>query len=184
MALLESLSLPMGSKVLDFKLEGTDGKKYSLEDFDQAKVLVLVFMCNHCPYVQAIWDRLVELQARFEERGVRFVGINPNTANPEYSEETMEKMQEHYQLYAMNFPYLEDKDQTVALKYQAQCTPDIYVYNSERKLSYHGRVDDNWKDAGAVEKEELADALEALLNGEAVDQLQRPAIGCSIKWVV
>lgn len=179
MVLLESLNLPLGSSALDFSLQGTDGRNYSLGDFEGAKALVVVFMCNHCPYVQAVWGRLVRLQDRFKD--VQFVGINPNL-NPAYPEETFEKMQEYYEKYQMNFPYLQDETQQVALAYKAQCTPDIYVFDRERRLVYHGRIDDSWKDESAVTREELAEALEALISGRPVDGVQNPTIGCSIKW--
>lgn len=181
MVLLESLNLPLGEKARDFSLEGTDGKFYSLADFASSKVLVLIFMCNHCPYVQAIWDRLVSLQAKFPFEDVRLVGINPNL-NPSYPEETMEKMQEYFDRYKMNFPYLQDATQEVARAYKAQCTPDIYVFDSERKLAYHGRLDDSWKDESAVTEKSLELTIEKILRGEEVLN-QRPSMGCSIKWV-
>ena len=181
MVLLKSLKIEMGKTATDFSLMGTDGKKYSLSDFVDSKALVLVFMCNHCPYVQAIWDRLTRLQEKFSD--LQFVGINPNTANPEYTEETMSKMKEYYDKYSMNFPYLEDFDQSVARDYGAVCTPDIYVYDSERKLVYHGRIDDNWQDDSAVEKEELSEVLQALIDESELPKEQNPCIGCSIKWI-
>ena len=180
MVLLESLKLEMGSSAIDFDLAATDGKNYKLSDFSEAKVLVVAFICNHCPYVQAIWDRLVDLQEDFKERGVQFVGINPNL-NPKYEEETFEKMKEYFERYNMNFPYLQDASQEVAREYKAQCTPDIYVFNEDRKLAYHGRIDDSWKDESAVTKKELAGALELILEGKEVLS-QSPTIGCSIKW--
>ncbi len=171
MALLESLNLPLGAPAADFLLEGVDGRRYTLNDFADAKVTVIVFMCNHCPYVQEMWGKLVNLQADFKDRSVEFVGINPNTANPEYEEETMEKMKEYALNYEMNFPYLEDPDQAVAKKYKAQCTPDIYLFDEAKKLAYHGRID------------ELGEAIEAVIAGKAQNTEQKPSRGCSIKWV-
>ncbi len=170
MVLLESVSVPFGSAAPEFSLKGVDGKQYSLSDFAGAKVLCVIFMCNHCPYVQAIWDRFVKLQERFGEE-VQLVGINPNL-NPDYDEETFEKMQEYSERYKMNFPYLQDDTQEVARAYNAQCTPDIYVYDEKRELVYHGRI----------EEEELAGAIEAVLHGEKPSEEQNPSIGCSIKW--
>ena len=138
-------------------------------------------MCNHCPYVQAIWDRLVKLQEKHKVSGVQFIGINPNF-HPDYPEDSMEKMKEYYEKYRMNFPYLQDKTQEVAKKFKAQCTPDIYVYDENRELAYHGRVDDNWKDESSVTKNELDDALMKLVDGEHLSEGQNPSIGCSIKW--
>ena len=180
MVLLESLKLEMGRDALDFNLPATDGQNYALSDFSDAKVLVIVFMCNHCPYVQAIWDRLVALQDQFADKGVQFVGINPNL-NPKYEEETFDKMKEYFDRYNMNFPYLQDASQEVAREYKAECTPDLYVFNADRKLAYHGRIDDNWQDESAVTKNELAEALESILVGSEVVE-QSPTIGCSIKW--
>jgi len=182
MTLLESLNLSLGTKASDFNLEGSDGKFYSLKSFSDAKVLVVVFMCNHCPYVRAVWERLVGLQAKYIDKDVKFVGINPNK-NPKYEEETLEIMSEYSDKYNMNFPYLMDVTQDVAREYKAQCTPDIYVFNSERKLVYHGRIDDNWKDESKVSKRDLDEAINALVRGERPSDIQFPSMGCSIKWV-
>jgi len=181
MVLLESIAVPLGSNASDFSLIATDGKTYSLADFSDAECLVVVFMCNHCPYVQAVWERLVDLQAKYLDRGVKFVGINPNF-HPDYPEETMEKMKEYYDKYKMNFPYLQDETQDIARAYDAQCTPDIFVYNKERKLFYHGRIDDSWRDAAKVTRQELDEAINTLLAGEKLNFESLPTIGCSIKW--
>lgn len=182
MSLLESTKIPMGASAIDFSLKGSDGVQYSLSDFDDKDFLVIVFMCNHCPYVQAIWERLVGLQEKYKDQSVQFVGINPNL-NPDYPEESLEKMGEYYEKYGMNFPYLQDFDQSVAKSYDAQCTPDIYVYDKARKLVYHGRLDDNWKNEDEVKNRELDDAISCLLNGVDVNFEQKPSMGCSIKLV-
>ncbi|MFH1284055.1 MAG: thioredoxin family protein [Candidatus Peregrinibacteria bacterium] len=181
MTLLESKNVTLGSSASDFSLQGVDDKSYLLADFDEYAVIVIVFMCNHCPYVQAVWKRLVGLQERFLDRGVRFVGINPNF-HPDYPEETMENMKKYHDSYNMNFPYLLDESQEVAKAYGAVCTPDIFVYDESRELAYHGRIDDSWKDESNVSKQDLADALERLLAGENPDADQKPSTGCSIKW--
>ncbi len=180
MALLESLNLEMGSEALDFRLLGTDDRFYELKDFVEAKILVVVFMCNHCPYVQAIWPRLVDLQRKYMDQSVQFLGVNPNL-NDAYPEETFEKMKEYFERYKMNFPYLQDATQEVAREYKAQCTPDIYVYDERRKLAYHGRLDDNWKDESAVTRHELDDAISFILEGKPIEE-QKSSMGCSIKW--
>lgn len=181
MVLLESLDLPMGSSAIDFQLKNVDGEIYSLANFAEAKILVIVFMCNHCPYVQAIWQRLIDFQQEFQNQGVQLVGINPNL-NPNYPDETFEKIQEYYQRYQMNFPYLQDDTQEVAKAYQAQCTPDIYVYNEERELVYHGRLDDNWREQEKVQRCDLKEYVEALIAGKILQDKQYPSMGCSIKW--
>lgn len=181
MVLLKSLNLPMGERAKNFSLKGVDESFFSLDDFSYAKVLVIVFMCNHCPYVQAVWGRLNKLQERFLKDGVQFVGINSNL-NPDYEEETFEKMQEYYKKFCMNFPYLLDDTQNVAREYKAQCTPDIYVFDGERKLAYHGRIDDSWQDESKVTKQELAEVLESLIKDEKILGVQNSSMGCSIKW--
>mgnify|MGYP001598224719 CR=1 FL=1 len=181
MTLLESLKLPLGTTAFDFFLDGSDGKKYSLLDFKDAKILVVVFMCNHCPYVQAVWKRLVDLQAKYQGGGVKFVGINPNF-NPDYPEETLGNMTIYYKKYEMNFPYLVDETQNVAKEYKAQCTPDIFVFDGKRKLKYHGRIDDNWKEPEKVTTHELDEALKSIVEGKELSDHQSPSIGCSIKW--
>lgn len=171
MVLLESEKIAMGEDAHNFSLPSTDGRIYSLSDFSSAKVLVVVFMCNHCPYVQRIWEDLVRLQDEFLVAGVQLVGINPNF-HPDYPEETMEKMREYAQNYDMNFQYLLDETQEIAKTYSAQCTPDIYVYDEGRKLVYHGRI----------EEDELKGAIRSALHGGDLMENQKPSIGCSIKW--
>ncbi|MBI4975617.1 thioredoxin family protein [Candidatus Peregrinibacteria bacterium] len=183
MVLLESLKISMGEPAKAFNLKGVDEKIYTLENFKNAKALVLVFMCNHCPYVKAVWQRLIDLQEKFKSHRVQFVGINANAANLQYEDDSFENMQKEFAQRKMNFPYLIDADQKVAREYKAQCTPDIYVYDEERKLAYHGRIDDNWKDENKVTKKELADAIEKILKGEKNIGEQHPSMGCSIKWL-
>ncbi len=181
MVLMESLQLPMGSELIDFKLPGTDGKDYSPADFADKKALVIIFMCNHCPYVKAIIDRLIQLQSDYAAKGVQLIGINANEAD-NYPEDSFESMQNWVEEAGINFVYLRDESQETAKAYQAQCTPDIYVFDPHKKLAYHGRLDDNWKEPENVQKQELKEALDALLSGQPVADEQTPSMGCSIKW--
>jgi len=181
MVLLESLQLPMGSDIIDFKLPATDGKKYNPSDFADKKALVIIFMCNHCPYVQAIIDRLIKLQTHYENEGVQLIGINSNEAD-NYPEDSFDNMKKWVEEIGINFVYLRDETQEVAKSYQAQCTPDIYVFDQDQKLAYHGRLDDNWQEPGNVEKRDLREALDAILEGKQVAEEQHPSMGCSIKW--
>lgn len=181
MVLLESLNLPLGSDAHEFDLPGIDGKNHSLDSYKDEKVLVLVFMCNHCPYVQAVIQRLINLQDKFKDKGVKFVGINSNDSDG-YPEDGFEKMSEYAEEWGMNFDYLRDETQAIAKIYKAQCTPDIYVFDGERKLAYHGRIDDNWQHEDQATTQELDDALEALVKGENPSDQQYPSMGCSIKW--
>lgn len=181
MSLTYSKSIPFGEKAPDFSLPGIDGTTYTLDSFKDKKILVIVFMCNHCPYVQASWDRLISLQHEFGPRGVEFIGINSND-DTEYPEDSFKMMKEYAKGKTHNFPYLRDASQAVAHAYGATCTPDIFVYDEARELVYHGRIDDNWQEPHKVTKRELALALEALLRDEKLNQDQKPSMGCSIKW--
>lgn len=178
---MESFGVPLGTPAYDFSLQDVSGRTFNLSDFSQARVLVLVFMCNHCPYVKACVDRLVALQRDFLNRDVQFVGINSNDAT-DYPEDSFEAMQEFAKEHQMNFPYLHDDRQRVARMYRAMCTPDIFVYSTDRKLQYHGRIDDNWKDPTRVKREDLRGAIESMLSGERLTTVQYPSMGCSIKW--
>jgi peroxiredoxin len=181
MVLLKSINIPLGTKAIDFCLKGVDGNMHSLDDYKDKEVLVIVIMCNHCPYVQAVDSRLVQLQEKFAKRNVQFIGINPND-DITYPEDNFENMAKRAKEKGYNFPYLRDDDQSIARQYQAQCTPDIYVYDKERKLCYHGRVDDNWQEPDKVTSHDLNDAIEALLEGKNPSPDQHPSMGCSIKW--
>jgi peroxiredoxin len=178
MVLTESVKGLENTSAKDFTLPGSDGKTYSFADFAAAKVLVVIFMCNHCPYVLAVLERLNSLAADFAERGVQFIGINSNDST-DYPADSFEKMKD----LGTQFPYLHDESQEIATKYHAVCTPDIFVYDGNRQLKYHGRIDDNWQEPEKVQKEELKVALEKILASEEIPrEEQNPAMGCSIKW--
>lgn len=181
MVLLESLNIPLGSDAHDFNLPGIDGVDHSLESYKDNKILVIVFMCNHCPYVQGVIHRLINLQEEFKNKGVKFIGINANDSDG-YPEDSFEKMSEYAENWGMNFDYLRDETQEVAKKYKAQCTPDIYVFNNNRQLAYHGRIDDNWQHEEQTTTHELQNALTALIDDKEVSDQQYPSMGCSIKW--
>jgi len=184
MAITYSVMQELGNPAPDFSLPGVDGKTYSLSDFKDTKALVIIFMCNHCPYVIAVQDRINQLAKDYLGRGVRFIGINSNDP-VKYPSDSFEAMQVRTREQGFTFPYVQDLSQEVAKAYDAVCTPDPYVFesvNGKFVLQYHGRIDDSWKDAGAVTRKDLADALDAVLNGTPVNAEQIPAMGCSIKW--
>ena len=183
MALLYSTMVPLGTAAIDFKLPGIDGVKYSLDTFVDSKVLVIIFMCNHCPYVKAVIQRLIGLQEETLSQGVRLVGINCNDAQ-KYPDDSFESMQKVAMEWGMNFSYLFDESQTVAKKYDAVCTPDIYVYGKEKKLLYRGRIDDSWENVEQVTQRDLKQAIDCILAGQEVPAKQVPSMGCSIKWKV
>ncbi len=183
MALLESLNIPLGTKMPDFQLEDPYGNLYKSDELYGEKGLLVIFTCNHCPYAIAVWPRVVRLAKYARELGINTVAINPNAPNPDYPEDSVEKMKEKIKEWGIDFPYLVDKTQDVAKSFKAQCTPDIYLFDKEHRLVYHGRIDDNWKDESKVEKEELKEAITKLSKGESISEVQYPSMGCSIKWL-
>ena len=178
---VESFSVLIGSNIIPFDLPATDGKNYSVESFKDAKALVIVFSCNHCPYAKAAWPLLIKMAGEFKDKGVAFVAINPNDEN-QYPEDSFDQMKKKISEWQINFPYLRDESQKIARAYKAACTPDIYVYDNKRKLYYHGRINDNWQNPQQVKSEDLKDALNLLLAGNPPPQPQYPSLGCSIKW--
>ncbi|HLG23888.1 MAG TPA: thioredoxin family protein [Candidatus Nanoarchaeia archaeon] len=176
-----NLKLKISDKAPDFKLPGVDGKSYSLHEFKGKSALVVVFMCNHCPYVMAYIERIKAIQSEFGIKGLEVIGINSND-QVNYPDDSFEKMIEMSKEKKLNFVYLRDEDQSAANAYGAQCTPECFVFDGERKLRYHGRIDDNYKDEKAVKVEDLRNAVDALLHKRKVSFELTPAVGCSIKW--
>lgn len=181
MALLYSEKIILGSPAKDFKLQSVDGKTYALQDFNSYQVLVLLFICNHCPYVQAIEDRILAAERFFRGKGVEFVGICSNDST-DYPDDSPANLLKRWKEKNYGFPYLIDETQQVAKDYGAVCTPDIYVYDSKRALAYHGRLDDSWKEPSQVKTEDLKEAIQKLLKGEKPSSDQVSSMGCSIKW--
>jgi peroxiredoxin len=171
----------LGAACPDFRLPAVDGRTYARDDFGPSRVLVVMFICNHCPYVKAVEDRIIHLAREYGPRGVQLVGICSNDAAT-YPDDAFDKLAARWRERSYGFPYLHDEPQTVARAFGAVCTPDIFVYDAARRLAYRGRIDDSWKDEGKVTKRELAAALDALLAGEKPAAQQRPSMGCSIKW--
>lgn len=181
MALRESSAIVLGTVMPDFALPDPTGKVYTRDELAGPKGLLVVFTCNHCPYAVAVWPRLIELAQWAAREGVRTVAINPNI-HPDYPEDKPEVMLAKIAEWGIPFPYLVDEAQTVAKAYDAQCTPDPYLLDAAGKLYYHGRIDDNWKDEKAVKRQELREAIQALVDGRPAPTVQHPAMGCSIKW--
>ncbi|MFQ5508551.1 MAG: thioredoxin family protein [Leptospirillia bacterium] len=182
MALLETDNIPMGTPCPEFELPGVDGRTWKCcDDFTAAEVLVILFICNHCPYVVAIEDRMVALANHFEGQPVQFVGICANDP-ADYPADSFDNMRIRAAEKGYNFPYLQDISQQVAKDFGAVCTPDIFVYDRDRKLAYHGRFDDNWQEPAKVTQEDLKGAIQTLLDGGSPSADQVPSMGCSIKW--
>lgn len=178
---VESEPIALGTAAPDFSLPGTDGRVHSLDDASDASGYAVIFTCNHCPYAQAVEGRLIRLGREFGERRVAFFAIMPNDVS-RYPDDHPNRMRERAEAKGYPFPYLYDESQDVARAYGAVCTPDIFVFDADRTLRYHGRVDDNWRNPDAATSHELRDALEAIVEGRAPSTEQIPSMGCSIKW--
>ncbi len=181
MALMHSKGMPVGTPAPTFSLPGVDGQIWSLDSFVDAELLVVVFTCNHCPYAIATEDRLLEIQRDYADRGVRLVAISSNDAE-KYPDDSFAEMKKRAQQKGFNFPYLYDESQDVARAYDAACTPDLFVFDRDRKLIYNGRVDDNWQKPDQVTRQDLRLVLDAALKGSTVDFEHVASMGCSIKW--
>lgn len=182
MALTPSTMLPLGTSAPDFALPDTNGQTVTLADQRGAPALLVVFLCNHCPYVKHVAAGLQQLAADYQARGVRVVGVNSNDA-VNYPDDAPDKMRAEVTLRGYTFPYLFDATQKVAQAYQAACTPDFYVFDREQKLAYRGQMDASRPGNGLpVTGADLRAALDAVLAGRAPAADQRPSIGCNIKW--
>ena len=174
--------LAQDTPAIDFRLPGTDGRIYALEDIAGKNGTVIVFICNHCPYVKAVIDRLVADARTLMAEGVGFAAICSNDADA-YPEDSFEAMQRFSQARALPFPYLHDEDQSVARAYGAVCTPDFFGYDANRRLKYRGRLDEGRTTPPAVgARRELVEAMRAIAATGIAPSGQTPSIGCSIKW--
>lgn len=174
-------TLPLGSKAPDFKLPATDGNKYSLADFADAKALVIFFTCNHCPYVVGSDEATRQTADKFKSKGVQFVGINSNSKHT-YSEDSFEHMVERMKQNKFPWVYLYDESQETAQAYGALRTPHFYLFDADRKLVYCGRGIDTPRDASRMTENTLENALEDLLSGKEISVPLTNPIGCNIKW--
>lgn len=181
MALTYSEMIPLGRPAKPFLLKDLDGKPFTLDSFRGAKATVFIWLCAHCPYVQAVQDRIAAVAREYSAKGVKFAAICSNDART-YPEDAPDRLREQAKTCGFTFPYLLDETQDIARDYGAVCTPDFFVFDSNLKLAYRGRLDDSWKNAEKVTKRELAASLDALLAGQKTESNQMPAMGCSIKW--
>jgi peroxiredoxin len=182
MVAVNSTMLPLGTKAPDFRLPDPGGKVFSLADFKSAPALLVVFMCNHCPYVKHIREGLARLARDYQARGVAVVGISSNDVD-NYPADSPAKMAEEAAAAGYTFPYLYDERQAAAKAYRAACTPDLYLFDKEQRLVYRGQFDDSRPGNGLpVTGKDLRAALDAVLAGKAVSANQKPSIGCNIKW--
>ncbi len=178
---MQKTRLAIGAVAPDFSLPGVDGRIYSLADFKDKKIVVVIFSCNHCPYVQAYEARMIAIQREFAEQGVALVAINANETE-HYPQDDFPRMVQRAQEKGFNFPYLRDAEQTTADAYGAHYTPEVFLLDAQRRLRYTGRIDDNWQLPEKVTSHDLRDTLRAVLSDGVVKSPETHAVGCTIKW--
>ncbi len=166
----------------DFTLPGVNGGVFSLVQFLNKKPFLIMFICNHCPYVNAIEDRLIQLALDLKKQDMNVIAICSNDQET-YPDDSLPQLQKRMLDKKYPFFYLHDESQDVAKKFGAICTPDFFVYNQEAKLSYRGRLDDSWKDETLVTSRELFTAMQELAANQPISKPQTPSAGCSIKWI-
>ncbi len=177
-----STMLPLGVSALDFQLPDAHGRIHSLSDFAASPMLLVAFLCNHCPFVVHVKDELAKLYADYAPKGLAMVGINSNDVDS-YPQDSPERMAATASEWGWAFPYLYDESQSVAKSYRAACTPDLYLFNAERKLVYRGQLDPSRpRNDIPVTGADLRKAIDALMAGEPIPADQFPSIGCNIKW--
>ena len=191
MALTESTMMALQSAAPDFTLPSTDGGSVSLSDFSDAKGLAVFFICNHCPYVIHIAPALAKIAKEYQAKGIAFVAISSNDTEG-YPADSFDMMKVEKEKQGYSFPYLWDEDQSVAKAYSAACTPDIYVFDADKKLAYRGQFDDTRPhriSSGNYDSEktpatgkDLCEALDLIVEGKPVPENQIPSMGCNIKW--
>lgn len=180
MAETPSQMLPLGTLAPAFKLQDADGASHALAD--NADAYLVMFICNHCPFVKLVREELARIGTEYAQRGVAIYAINSNDVQ-RYPGDSPEQMKREAETWGYTFPYLLDAGQDVAKAYLAACTPDFYVFDADRKLVYRGQLDDSRPGNGRpVDGHDLRAALDAVLDGAEVDSRQVPSIGCSIKW--
>ena len=178
-----STMLPLGTRAPEFSLMNVDGRIVSLADFQDAPALLVIFMCNHCPYVIHVAPELARLAAQYQAKGVAVVGISSNDVS-KYPQDSPEQMVHEVELRGYSFPYLYDESQEVAQAYRAACTPDFFVFDADQKLVYRGQIDDSRPDTDIpLTGADMRAALDAVLAGQPVSSVQKPSLGCNIKWM-
>lgn len=174
--------LPLGTTASDFSLSDTNSKMVSLAEFKDAPVLLVTFICNHCPYVQHVAYTVAKLAREYQKKGVAVVAINSNDAKT-YPADSPAMMRQEIKRVGYTFPYLYDESQSVAKAYRAACTPEFYVFDKQRKLVYRGRLDgSNPGNPVPPTGNELTAAIDAVLSGKTPSADQKPSVGCNIKW--
>lgn len=177
-----SVMVELGLSAPEFSLPGTDNRIHTLREFDGNKALLVMFICNHCPFVKHVAAELAAIGREYQPKGVGIVAINSNNVAT-HPDDSPAKMVEAAKAWGFTFPYLFDESQSVARAYRAACTPDFFLYDAKRILVYRGQLDASRPGNGIpVTGKDLRVALEAVIEGKAVPAEQKPSIGCNIKW--
>lgn len=178
---MNNKKLSLADSAPGFSLKGTDNRTFSLDSFKDKKLLLIIFSCNHCPYVRAYENRIIALQNDYSEKGLQIVAINSNDSS-RYPEDSFDEMVKRSSEIGFNFPYLHDENQETALAFGASHTPELFLFNEERKLVYIGKIDDNWQEPEKVRSRYLRNAIDEVLAGKEISVPETFAIGCTIKW--
>jgi len=183
---VQSTMLPLGTKMPNFSLLGIDEKKYTNNDYLNKKGILVMFICNHCPFVKHVNEELVNLTNELIEKNIGVIGINSNDSTQEkYAEDSLEKMKEYENELNYKFPYVVDPDQSVAKNFTAQCTPDFFLFGENQELYYRGQLDSSRPGNDIpVTGESLRSAIDSLLESGNPPNPQLPSMGCNIKWKI
>jgi len=182
MAATPSTMLPLGTAAPAIALPDTNGKRVTLDDSKGSAALVVMFICNHCPFVKHVRSEIAKIALEYKAKNVAFIGINSNDAE-KYPDDSPQKMKEEVEAVGYSFPYLFDESQGTAKAYRAACTPDFFVFDRNRRLAYRGQLDDSRPSNGVpVTGKDLRAAIDAVVAGNSPKAEQMPSIGCNIKW--
>ena len=174
-------NLSIGDEAAPFKLPGVDGETHSLTGQAEKAAVAVIFTCNHCPYARAWEDRIVSIQNDYASAGLQILAINANDAD-KYPDDSFPQMQQRAEEKGFNFPYLYDESQEVAATYGAERTPEVFLFDGDQNLVYHGAIDDNYDDPDEINTHYLREAVEAVLSEEEPPTSHTSPVGCSIKW--
>ena len=174
-------NLKPGDQAIPFDLPGVDDEQHALADYADKEAVAVIWSCNHCPYVRAWEDRMVQIQSDYADKGVQLITISSNDAG-KYPDDSFPKMKERAAQKGFNFPYLYDETQEIARAFGAERTPEVFLFDKSRTLCYHGAIDDNYDDPSAVQSHYLRKALDAVLAGQGPSTAQTPPVGCTVKW--
>ncbi len=182
MVMTASTMIPLGTTAPYFNLPDTNGNLVSIDDFKDANAFLVVFMCNHCPFVKHILKDFIELVKEYQKKGVAIIGINSNDVES-FPEDSPALMKKAADAMGFTFPYLYDESQEVALAYHAACTPDFFLFNKQKSLVYRGQMDDSRPgNIIPITGADLRAAIDAALEGKHISPQQKPSMGCNIKW--